>query len=228
MPLHITKNYNGQLTGQTGIHSRYESTMIGNYSAQFIYSGDSLVYINNVSEFVFNSLYNNYSYVDSVLRCDSQAKAFAGNTSSTAYYSKLWELSKGFTINLFKEASFKLTCLIYTAWLNAGSPVSVEDENYTQSPVAFNLYQNYPNPFNPSTIIKYTISNVTLSGVEVSRVQLKVYDVLGNEVATLVDEYKPAGSYEVDFSANKLSSGIYFYKLTAGSFVETKKMILIR
>jgi hypothetical protein len=59
-------------------------------------------------------------------------------------------------------------------------------------------------------------------------VQLKVYDVLGNEVATLVDEYKPAGSYEVDFSANKLSSGIYFYKLTAGSFVETKKMILIR
>jgi hypothetical protein len=228
MPLHITKNYNGQLTGQTGIHGRYESTMIGTYSAQIIYSGDSLVYINNVSEYVFNALYNNYGYVDSVLRCDSQAKAFAGNTNSTAYYSKLWELSKGFTITLFKEASYKLTCLIYTAWLNAGSPVSVQNENYTQSPVAFSLYQNYPNPFNPSTIIKYTISNVTLSGVEGSRVQLKIYDILGNEISTLVDEEKPAGNYEVKFDALNLSSGIYFYKLQTGNSTETKKMVLMR
>jgi hypothetical protein len=59
-------------------------------------------------------------------------------------------------------------------------------------------------------------------------VQLKIYDVLGNEVAILVDEYRPAGSYEVEFNASHLSSGIYFYKLQAGSFVETKKMILLR
>jgi hypothetical protein len=228
MPLHITRNYNGQYSGQTGVHSRFESNMINTFSSQIIYSGDSLVYIDDVLDFTFNTLYDNYIYVDSVLKADSLAKAFAGNTTSSAYYSKMWELSKGFTTKLFKDASFKLTCLIYTAWVNAGSPVSIKDENYLQSPVSFNLYQNYPNPFNPSTIIRYAIPNVTLSGVEGSRVQLKVYDVLGNEVATLVDEYKPAGSYEVDFSANKLSSGIYFYKLTAGSFVETKKMILIR
>ena len=95
-------------------------------------------------------------------------------------------------------------------------------------PTEFSLNQNYPNPFNPSTKIKYTIPNVTLSGVEGSRVQLKIYDVLGNEVATLVDEYRVAGSYEVEFNANNLSSGIYFYKLTSGSFTETKKMILLR
>jgi len=228
MPLHITMNFNGQLTGQTGVHSRYESTMIGNYSTQIIYTGDSLIYINDVSDFVFSTLYSNYSYVDSVLKCDSLAKAFAGNTNSTAYYSKLWELSKGFTIKLFKDASYKLTCLIYTAWLNAGSPVSVEDENYIKSPITFNLYQNYPNPFNPSTIIKYTISNVTLSGVEGSRVQLKIYDVLGNEISTLVDEEKPAGNYEIKFNASTLSSGIYFYKLQTSNFTETKKMILLR
>jgi hypothetical protein len=221
MPLHITKNYNGQLTGQTGVHSRYESTMIGNYSAQIIYSGGSLVYINNVSDFIFNTLYANYIYVDSVLRCDSLAKAFAGSTSSALYYSKLWELSKGFTTELFKSASHKLTCLIYTAWLNAGSPVPVEDENILQPPVAFNLSQNYPNPFNPTTKISWR-SSVS------SHQTLKVYDVLGNEVATLVDEYRNAGSYEINFDASGISSGVYIYKLTAGSFVETKKMILLR
>jgi len=166
-------------------------------------------------------LYDNYIYVDSVLKADSLAKAFAGNTTSSAYYSKMWELSKGFTAKLFKDASHKLTCLIYTAWLNAGSPVSVEDENTLQAPISFNLYQNYPNPFNPSTKISWQ-SSVS------SHQTLKVYDVLGNEVATLVDEYRNAGSYEINFNAIGLSSGIYFYKLQAGSFVETKKMILLR
>ena len=85
----------------------------------------------------------------------------------------------------------------------------------------FNLNQNYPNPFNPSTTISW---QSPVSGWQ----KIKVFDVLGNEVATLVDEYKPAGSYEVEFLADKLASGIYFYQLKAGGFVETKKMILIK
>jgi hypothetical protein len=83
------------------------------------------------------------------------------------------------------------------------------------------LSQNYPNPFNPSTIIGYQLpisSNVTL----------KVYDLLGREVATLVDEYRPAGSYEVEFNASDLTSGIYFYKLQTDNYIETKKMILLK
>jgi hypothetical protein len=89
------------------------------------------------------------------------------------------------------------------------------------SPEEFSLEQNYPNPFNPSTSIQYRVSST-------SNVSLKVYDVLGNEVATLVNEEKPAGSYEVKFDASGLSSGIYFYKLQSGSFVETKKMLLLK
>ena len=85
----------------------------------------------------------------------------------------------------------------------------------------FNLFQNYPNPFNPTTIIGY---NLPVS----SNVVLKVFDVLGNEIKTLVDEYKNAGRYEVDFNASDLSSGIYFYQLKAGEFVETHKMILLQ
>jgi carboxypeptidase T len=95
-------------------------------------------------------------------------------------------------------------------------------------PIKFSLEQNYPNPFNPVTTVRYSIPNVTLSGAEGSRVQFKIYDVLGNEVVTLVDEYKPAGTYEIEFNAAKYTSGIYFYQLQAGSLVETKKMILLK
>jgi len=88
-------------------------------------------------------------------------------------------------------------------------------------PENFQLYQNYPNPFNPSTSIKFEIS-------ELSFVTLKVYDVLGNEVAILVNEEKPSGIYSAEFKATGMSSGIYFYKLQAGGFVSTKKMILTK
>jgi len=83
------------------------------------------------------------------------------------------------------------------------------------------LEQNYPNPFNPSTTIKYSIPTSSFA-------QLKVYDVLGNEVATLVNEEKHAGTYEVKFNAEVLTSGMYFYKLNAGSFISTKKMLLLK
>jgi len=86
------------------------------------------------------------------------------------------------------------------------------------------LEQNYPNPFNPNTIITYSISPADAGQF----VSLKVYDILGNEVATLVNEAKSAGSYEVKFYASTLSSGIYFYRLTFGSFSSAKKMIYLR
>ncbi|MBK7499508.1 MAG: T9SS type A sorting domain-containing protein [Ignavibacteriales bacterium] len=105
-----------------------------------------------------------------------------------------------------------------------GGVTFIEDEenNFTQ-PKEFLLQQNYPNPFNPSTNIQYAISSTQF-------VTLKVYDLLGREVATLVNEEKPAGSYNAQFTMNnvQLSSGIYFYKLQAGDFVETKKMILLK
>jgi len=98
-------------------------------------------------------------------------------------------------------------------------PVFVQNDE--KLPVRFVLNQNYPNPFNPSTKISFIIT-------ESSFTSLNIYDVLGNEVATLVNEEKPAGSYDVEFDANGLTSGIYFYKLVAGNFIETKKMVLLR
>jgi len=106
-------------------------------------------------------------------------------------------------------------------------------EPLSELPTKYKLSQNYPNPFNPSTKIKFTIPSIASSGVEGSvPVILKVYDVLGNEVATLVDEEKAPGVYEVEFSANSrisnLSSGIYIYRIESPDFVDTRKMVLLK
>jgi agmatine/peptidylarginine deiminase len=96
-------------------------------------------------------------------------------------------------------------------------------------PAEYALEQNYPNPFNPTTKIKYTIPSVIANEVKQSQlITLKVYDVLGNEIATLVNEEKPAGSYEVKFNAKGFPSGVYFYRLNAGLFTETRKMMLLK
>ncbi|NOX64767.1 MAG: T9SS type A sorting domain-containing protein, partial [Chlorobi bacterium] len=96
-------------------------------------------------------------------------------------------------------------------------------------PSDFALSQNYPNPFNPSTKIKYSIPNVEMRHASSLRnVSLKIYDILGREVATLVNEQQSPGNYEVIFNATNLPSGTYFYQLNAGTFVQTKKMLLIK
>ncbi len=112
--------------------------------------------------------------------------------------------------------------------LKSGEEITISDISINKLtvsgelvPVKYELQQNYPNPFNPATTIKYSIAKL-------SNVTLKVYDMLGSEIATLVNEEKPAGVYEINFNASNLASGIYFYKMQAGRFVETKKMILIR
>ncbi len=103
-------------------------------------------------------------------------------------------------------------------WINNTSSI---EKNNNEMISDYHLSNNFPNPFNPTTKIKYQIS-------ELSFVSLKVFDVLGNEITTLINEEKPAGSFEVELDAAQLPSGIYFYRLQAGSFVETKKMVLMK
>jgi hypothetical protein len=87
--------------------------------------------------------------------------------------------------------------------------------------LSYELRQNYPNPFNPSTNIKYSVP-------QSSNVVIRIFDIIGNEIETLVNEKKPAGNYKVEFDASTFPSGIYFYRLQAGSFIETKKMLLLK
>jgi hypothetical protein len=105
-------------------------------------------------------------------------------------------------------------------------PVNVKEEDHVNQPKGFYLEQNYPNPFNPSTVIKYNLAKNSF-------ITLRVYDFLGKELAILVNEFQQAGFHSVNFSMEQLNnkvlaSGVYFYRLNAGDFSSTKKMILIR
>ena len=127
--------------------------------------------------------------------------------------------------------------LFFINWANSGSyspgfyPTLIQIVDYANlitdaveyipQLIKFNLDQNYPNPFNPSTKIKYSVT-------QSSNVVIKVFDVLGNEIETLVSEEKTAGTYELTWNAANLPSGVYFYQLSAGDYLETKKMVLIR
>ena len=128
------------------------------------------------------------------------------NTPSLQSLIKISDLNNS-SIN--DQSDFKFTI---------GNVTGVDDKDIPES---YALLENYPNPFNPYTIIEYQIPKKSF-------VTLKVYDVLGNEVATLVDEEKAAGNYELTLNAEKLSSGVYFYQLRADSFVKTRKMVLMR
>lgn len=106
-------------------------------------------------------------------------------------------------------------------WGYRGWPLPVEEDQIDGVPTEYNLAQNYPNPFNPSTTIRYSIP-------QTSRVVIKVYDILGNEIALLIDEEKTVGTYELTWNAASMPSGVYFYQLRVGDYVNTKKMVLMK
>lgn len=221
MPFHITRNYNGQYTGNTGIHSRYESTMINAYISQFNYDGAAISEIENVNQYVFNYLYSSYPFVDSVIDADNYAKALAGNTNSSVYKQALWEKTSGFTIPLFADASHALTELIYTAWIQAGSPLI--SPNFVFAPdseYAFSLEQNIPNPFRSTTKITYHL-------LRNSDVLLQVFDVTGQSVATLVDGKMDKGEHSYEWSTDSIKTGIYYLILKTGNHSDHKKMVVL-
>ena len=187
----------------------------------------------NVSEFTTQQVYianigTAQLNIDSITISDSRFSLSLNSNSIESYSSKKAVLK-------FQPDSLMNYNALLKVYTNGGvkeivltgigndNTVNVEDETFT--PFVFKLEQNYPNPFNPSTSIQYAIS-------ERQFVTLKVYDLIGKEIVTLVNEYKPAGSYEVEFnpasSIKNLASGIYFYRLQAGDYVKTKKMTLLK
>jgi hypothetical protein len=153
-----------------------------------------------------------------------------GTTTENQYYSFIdSKLIPGKYSYRLKQIDFDGSCTF-------SNTVEIE----IQALLHFSLEQNYPNPFNPSTIIRFTITTSPLNpspyqgeGNWERLVTLKVYDILGNEVVTLLDEYKPAGEYEIELNSHSgevrnLHSGVYFYQLKAGNYSETKKMLLLK
>ena len=122
MPLHIAANYDGQLSAQTGIHRRYEETMIDRHIDDIQFKSSVSLNVANIQSYIFKYLYANHSYVRILLQADNQAYELAGEQYNDIYYESLWAKSNLFTIKLLEESSKTLAGLIYSAWLEAGKP----------------------------------------------------------------------------------------------------------
>ena len=229
-PLHNTKNYDGQLSGNNGIHSRYESSMINTYQTELHIVPDSVHYVSDKINFIFDYILHSNSLVDTVLHGDTYAKGVSGwngsGTPPAAYYAALWDYTGPMTLDQIQRATVVLASLWYTAWVDAGLIVTSAEPPPPTAASEFHLAQNYPNPFNPATTISYTLP---VGGT----VFLKVFALDGREVATLVHENQPAGTHSVTFSADggsgpRLASGVYLYRLQLGSFEQTRKLVLLK
>lgn len=186
----------------------------GNHTATILHNGKVLlaggftdVYLTSAE--IFDPTNNSFSVIDSMKAPRSSHCAVKLNDGSVL-------VTGG-----YDGTTFLISAERYL--VDTNDVVSVRESNVSNPtiPNDHQLFQNYPNPFNPSTSIQYVIASEQI-------VTLNVYDLLGNEVVTLVDEEKEAGIYNIEFNAGMLSSGIYFCKLKAGSFVDIKKMALIR
>jgi hypothetical protein len=147
-------------------------------------------------------------------------------------FNKIWKVSiNNETIETFSGFDQYTTIPLTSTGISASELQSITSVNEGKNliPGTFKLEQNYPNPFNPSTAIKYTIPYSSHQNLEtMEQVKLKIFDILGREVFTLIDSEQRAGSYEIQFDGINLNSGVYFYTLTMGDFIETRKMTLIK
>ncbi len=127
-------------------------------------------------------------------------------------------------VDKYQDSSVRSDFGSATGIINCGNACAYGEDNILQnehSPKKYSLNQNYPNPFNPVTKIQYDLPNDNF-------VTIKIYDILGKELMNLVNEFKQAGSYSVTFDAADYPSGVYYYKIKTGSFVQVRKMVLVR
>lgn len=226
---------NGQDIGadifDTGGQSQFAQSFYNNYlHASFLGNGSSYL-INGIAsdpisdgiQFIINDIYDRSP--DNIAPFDSDASSIfiylngpnvAGIKASTNNYKVVYF---GFGFEQITDSAVRDTLISRIINWSGIMPTNLEDDGVF--PYKFSLNQNYPNPFNPSTTISYSIPNE-------SQVSLKIYDVMGKEVANLVDGKQSSGNHSVEFDASSMASGTYFYKLAAGEFISVKKMVLLK
>jgi hypothetical protein len=215
MPLHISTNFDGQLTGNKGIHSRYESDMISVYVDSISVQGRAPKRVNDVLTYVFDYLYQNFTYVDSLMLADNFAREIDSSLKSEAYRAALWQQTRHYTRSLFGDAASAFTDLFYSALLQAESVTSV-----TQVPLAIS---------DDFWITNYSANSSTMQivyRVPVSdRVKLHVHDLSGRVVDTLVNESKARGKHTVEWSTTDVNAGIYYLILQSNQRVQIQKVV---
>lgn len=226
-PLHLTLNFNGGVTGNFGIHSRYESSLINQHLSELPLPDTSGIFWENVIDSVFQYIDDLYPSVALIIDADNSAVAVDPGYGS-AYYDLMWAELDSISLVAVNTAIIDLASVWQTAWINAGRPdPTVTNVNHNSIlPLGYSISKNYPNPFNPSTTINFQLP-------ENSYVKIAVFNLRGEKITTLIDRNINGGSHNVIWngrSANgsPLPSGIYFYKITVGDFSQTRKMILLK
>jgi hypothetical protein len=221
-PLHITRNYDGQYTGNDDIHSHYETGMINAFNSEIEMTGDDIAYIADLNNYIFSNIYSNYIYVDSIILADDYAQAVAGDNTSYQYKAALWEKTGSFTIRLFNNASNSLAEMIFSAWVDAGKP----DMNSGPGIFEFISKQNAlglkinPNPVKGNVRIQF-------ENPENSEIVLRIIDIQGNTIDVLLNENLPEGPHELSFNLSELPEGIYFVSVESGFYRDVIKTIKI-
>jgi hypothetical protein len=219
VPLHLTYNYNGQFTDNRGIHYRYESQMINSFHSEIVYSGSDIERVRDVDEYIFNYIYDNYRYVDSVLLADDYARSVNANTDSEEYTAALWEKTGAFTIKLMRNASKSLTELIYTAWLEAGRPdLGTFSEDFSRQ-VDPELKVS-PNPISSHATIEFKLATP-------SSVRLQLNSVDGKISEILLDSYNGPGNFRMNLDPDKYPVGLYILNMETLNSLFQKKIIII-
>jgi Secretion system C-terminal sorting domain len=219
MPLHITANYDGQLTGNNGIHYRFESAMINDHINEVVFTGKEAEYINNVPDYIFNYLYQNYKYVDTIMAADNYAKTIS-SSYNTAYYNAMWDKSQSFIHSIMSNASVAITELLYTAWVDAGKPslfpAAVEESKSAE------ITDLYPNPFSESVSFNIKVKDA-------SNINIRIHDVSGKLVEIIKDHqfYSP-GNYQLAWIAGENSSGLYYLVIDNGINSSVRSVVLSR
>ncbi len=237
-PLHATRNYNGQETGNTGIHSRYESTMLSSqyYLGELFVTPAAVSYIGDPLGFAFDCLIHSQSCVAEILAADNSAKASSGwsgsGTAPASYYAALWQGTRELTLDQARRAAHAIADLWYSAWVDAGLvPATNIGAAVPEGEHAVRLDQNFPNPVSVGSNPFHMGNTVTTFRFQLfreSHVRLEVFNLLGERVAVLVDGRKGVGQYRLPFNAVGLPPGLYLGRLRADDASVVVRMMLVR
>jgi len=216
-------------TNMSGIQTENSNDIGGGFNVGWIDDGDWLEYQCNVQsagEYFVNFRVASESSAGKIIFLANEIEVFSRNIPITGGWQSWTTVS---SISNFNKGDLTIKLLAEKGGFNLNwfELITITDVKLDKNlPSNYSLYQNFPNPFNPSTIIKYSIPLKENS--EASIVSLKVFDILGREVETLVNEHKNAGNYEISFNSLALPSGIYFYKIASGNFFAMRKMVLVK
>lgn len=218
-PLHCAKNYDGQLSGNNGIHSRYETTMMGQHLGELHTSPMKLAYFTNPTDAAFGIVSGSWSRVGDLLSADNAAKSASGGSFNTTYYNALWNSTQAFTRTRVDSATVATASFVYTAWLNAGSPtVPGSTAGVPPTPNIGVSLSAGPSPFHDALTIRWAGA---------ASMRLAIFDVRGRMVESLGERVAPAGSL-IWRPSSDAAPGIYFVRLMGAEREIVRRVALLR